>query len=97
MEADSLFEHLRDCSSGEPVGVDRWASPLTANRVASLGDMVSGTMAVFSAGEGVTPDLALPRNGMDVLQLRLPCSKVATSEVSITPKRHRIMHCAFWE
>ena len=81
MEAESLFERLRDCSSGEPVGVDRWASPLTANRVASLGDMVSGTISVFPAGEGVTPDLALPKDGMDDLQLALPCSKVSKSEV----------------
>lgn len=81
MEAESLFERLRDCSSGEPVGVDRWGLVLTANRVASLGDMVSGTMSVFPAGEGVTPDLALPRNGMDDLQLGLPCSKVSSCEV----------------
>ena len=81
MEAESLFERLRDCSSGEPVGIDRWASPLTANRVASLGDMVSGTISVFPAGEGVTPGLALPKDGMDDLQLALPCSKLLKSKV----------------
>ena len=43
MEVASLLERQPDCSSDAPVGVP----PFSAKRVASLGDMVKGTMSVF--------------------------------------------------
>ena len=73
MDAESLFERLRDCSSGEPLGVDCRGLPLTAKRVASLGDKVSGTMSDL-AGEGRYPALAARRAGTDALKPVFACS-----------------------
>ncbi len=74
MEAESLFERLRECISGERLGVECRDAPLSAKRVASLGDMVSGTMSEFPAGEGGNPDLALLRAGLDALKPDLACN-----------------------
>ena len=46
MEVASLLERQSDCSAGDPLG----APPFSAKRVASLGDMVSGTTSVFTGG-----------------------------------------------
>ena len=43
MEVASLLERQPDCSSGDALG----APPFSTKRVASLGDMVSGTTSRF--------------------------------------------------
>ena len=74
MDAESLFERLRECISGEFLGVECRDAPLSAKRVASLGDMVSGTMSDLPAGEEMNPDLALLSAGLDPLKPDLACN-----------------------
>lgn len=74
MDAESLLERLRECISGEFLGVECRDPPLSANRVASFGDMVSGTMSDLPAGEDRSPDLALLSAGLDDLKPDLACN-----------------------
>ena len=82
MEAESLFERLRKCVSGECLGVECRDAPFSAKRVASLGDMVSGTMSDLPAGEGRKPDLALLNVGLDALKPDLACNMAPSQSQS---------------
>ena len=66
MEVASLLDCQLDCSSGDPLG----GPPFSAKRVASLGDMVSGTTSVFP---GELPGEALRWEGADARRPVLPC------------------------
>ena len=74
MDADSRFLRLLDGTPGELLGVECRGAPLRAKRVASLGDMVSGTMSDLPAGEASNPDLALLRAGLAALKPGLACN-----------------------
>ena len=82
MEAESLFERLRECVSGECLGLECRDAPFSAKRVASLGDMVSGTMSDLPAGEGRKPDLALLSAGLDALKPDLACNMAPSQSQS---------------
>ena len=74
MDVESLFLRLLDGTPGELLGVECRGAPLVAKRVASLGDMVKGTMSDLPAGEeGRSPDLALVSDGLDALKPDFAC------------------------
>ena len=73
MDVESLFLRLLDGTPGELLGVQCRGAPLVAKRVASLGDMVKGTISDLPAGEGRSPDLALVSDGLDALKPDFTC------------------------
>ena len=77
MEVASLLERQPDCSSGDPLG----APSFSAKRVASLGDMVSGTTSVFP---GELPGEVLRWEGADARRPVLACVMTGLARLSVS-------------